>query len=709
MSRSKMRGLVLSFLLCAGMVQAASEAPPPAASFFGDVAFAPELPPAASFFGNAAFSDPKLSPSGRHLAARIIDAYERSVLVVADLNDPAAKPVVINYPHADVHGYVWVNDDYLAFELDDFQKAPGDRSKYPGLFGVKRDGTKDIMLAIRRMSATTTGGPTDMPGVDIMTILPLNQSKRKIQVPVTLLTQQPGTPNGNRIYVAEPRKQEGEPPDTRMMLVDPIHGGSIRIERPATVDWWELDAAGQPRLARSAAGRTNTLWYRLPDGKWRKLREDLPLGSAPDPVVPLGFGPDGTLYASAANGKETKGLYALDLKSGKIKGSALVAGKGYDIDAQLVTDSMKLLGVRYVADAPDTVWFDDKMAAVQKRVDALLPATINKLTPPRYGKEPWVLVESFSDVIPTGYLMFNQKTGTLTMLGNSHPRIDNRQMGTMRTIHYTARDGLEIEALLTLPPDAAGKPLPMVVLAHDGPWQRGSAWGWRDESQFLASRGYAVLEPAYRGSTGLGNKLFEAGRRQWGAAMQDDLADGARWAVEQGFAAEGRICIGGKGYGGYATLMGLARDPGLYQCGIAWGAITDLPTYLATGWDALDGATDDFKRGTLMPLVGDPVRDAAALKQVSPVAQAARITAPLLLAHGSADAVVPVEHGRKFYSAVKRSNPDVEWVEYTSELNTWEMEKTRIDFWQKVDAFLDKQIGNKRKGRVSIIYDRAAP
>lgn len=667
--RWSIRGLVLSFLLCAPLAQAAREAPPPAASFFGD----------------AAFSDAKLSPSGRYLAALTHAPGGCTALSVIDLGDTKAKPTVIDHADADIRRFIWISDEYLAYDLVDQQKAPGLRHATPGLFSVRRDGSKGMQLASR-------SGTHKAPG----------ESRKIIHKIWTTLIAPQGSPGADALYVTAPVRDIGGLNDTDLLRVDALNGGAVPVARPGVVQWWMLDAAGEPRMAKVNDGASDTWWLREPDGKWRKLREDLAFGSAVDLVTPVGFGPDGTLYATARNGKETKALYVLDLASGKIKGPPLLDAKGYDIDAELVMDSKKLLGVRYRTDVADTAWFDDKMATVQKHVDQLLPATINKLTPPRFGDAPWVLVESQSDVIPTTWLLYNRDTKTLARLGSTHPAVRGEQMGRMRTVHYTARDGLVIEALLTLPPGAGDKKLPLVVLAHDGPWQRGPTWGWRDESQFLATRGYAVLEPAYRGSTGLGRKLFEAGRKQLGKAMQDDLADGARWAVKQGVAEEGRICIAGKGYGGYATLIGLAKDPELYQCGVAWGAVTDLPLQLAKGWNALDDVPDHDKEYSLGPLMGDPVRDADALKEASPLTQAARIKAPLLLAHGGADGRVFVEPVRRFYDAVKRGNQQVEWVEYPLEWNTWELAATRIDFWEKAAAFLDRQIG--RTGHVNIIY-----
>jgi dipeptidyl aminopeptidase/acylaminoacyl peptidase len=229
-----------------------------------------------------------------------------------------------------------------------------------------------------------------------------------------------------------------------------------------------------------------------------------------------------------------------------------------------------------------------------------------------------------------------------------------------------------------------------VVLVHGGPWSRGADWGWDAEVQFLASRGYAVLQPEFRGSTGFGQRHFEAGFKQWGGAMQHDVADATRWAIEQGFADPKRICIAGASYGGFATLMGLAMEPALYRCGINWVGVTDIELMYGAHWSDL---SDEWKRYGMPRLIGDPEADAAMLKTASPQARAAQIGQPLLMAYGAWDVRVPIAHGERFRDAVKKHNPAVEWVVYDNEGHGWQRPKNAIDFWTRVEAFLARHIG----------------
>ncbi|MDP9107935.1 MAG: alpha/beta fold hydrolase, partial [Pseudomonadota bacterium] len=326
----------------------------------------------------------------------------------------------------------------------------------------------------------------------------------------------------------------------------------------------------------------------------------------------------------------------------------------------------------------------------QQTVDALLPNTINQLSRGAYSETPYVLVNAYSDVQPSLYLLFNSETKKLLKLGASHPDIDPAQMAPKDMKRVTARDGLVIPVYLTLPKSSSQKNLPMVVLVHGGPNVRGGYWSWNAEAEFLASRGYAVLEPEFRGSTGFGTKHFKAGWKQWGLAMQTDIADSAKWAIAQGIADPKRICIGGASYGGYAALMGLITDPELFRCGIDWVGVTDLGLMYSLGWN---DATDSEKRYGMPLLVGDPVRDAAQFKATSPLDNAARIKRPLLMAYGGADRRVPVDHGIRLREAIKGSNPDVEWVVYEQEGHGWQLEATRIDFWSRVEKFLGRWIG----------------
>jgi dipeptidyl aminopeptidase/acylaminoacyl peptidase len=301
-------------------------------------------------------------------------------------------------------------------------------------------------------------------------------------------------------------------------------------------------------------------------------------------------------------------------------------------------------------------------------------------------------------VQPRVFMLYNSATRQLSKIGASRPQIQPAQMGKQDLVTYAARDGLNIPAWLTLP-HGKDKNLPMVVLVHGGPYVRGNQWGWRPDAQFLASRGYAVLEPEYRGSTGFGEAHFKAGWKQWGLKMQDDIADGTRWAIAQGIADGKRICIAGASYGGYATLMGLVNNPELYQCGVDWAGVTDIRLMYTGHWSFQSDLPDAWKQYGMPHLVGDLEKDAEQLKATSPLEQAARITQPLLLAYGGSDMRVPLYHGKKFRDAVQKTNRQVEWVEYEEEGHGWVLQKNRYDFWTRVEKFLDRNIGAGAAGR----------
>nr|WP_283254459.1 alpha/beta fold hydrolase [Ramlibacter paludis] len=260
----------------------------------------------------------------------------------------------------------------------------------------------------------------------------------------------------------------------------------------------------------------------------------------------------------------------------------------------------------------------------------------------------------------------------------------------MDLVRFAARDGLQIPAWLTVPKGTPkGKKMPMVVLVHGGPWVR-EEWEWKADSQFLASRGYVVLEPEFRGSDGFGFDHLRRGFKQWGLAMQNDVADATRWAIAQGIADPARICIAGASYGGYATLMGLVNDPDLYKCGISWAGVSDLTLKYEVTWS---DSPEAYKLYGMPVLVGDKDKDAAQFKATSPIEQAARVKQPLLLAHGNADRRVPIIHSVKLRDALAKTNPQVEWVEYADEGHGWKLVPNRIDWWTRVEKFLQKNIG----------------
>ena len=261
----------------------------------------------------------------------------------------------------------------------------------------------------------------------------------------------------------------------------------------------------------------------------------------------------------------------------------------------------------------------------------------------------------------------------------------------MQPVRYPARDGLEIPAYLTLPPTGSGKNLPLVVVVHGGPWVDGDTWGFDPEAQFLATRGYAVLQPNFRGTTRYGWKHFASSFGQWGLSMQDDVTDGVKWAVEHGIADPKRVCIYGASYGGYATMMGLAKDPDLYKCGINYVGVTDVSLFLTATW--ADYAQSDFIKYAVKEMVGDAAKDAERLKATSPVEQAARIKAPVLMAYGAVDFRVPIEHGTRMRAAMERNGAKPIWMVAEGEGHGFREMKNQKMFYEAMEKFLAEHIG----------------
>lgn len=641
------------------------------------------LPPIERFFINPVLADARLSPSARYLAAISGAPGRRDYLIVIDLQENTAR-LVAGYKDVDILDFDWVNDGRLVFNVTDNQVGPGGQYLAAGLYAVDRDGGKLRQLASRR---------GESQGMTVSRI-----ANRLLPWHTFMLGQQ-GAQDSDYVYVESHEFDVGrnnfELRHVNLLRLNTLTGASQVVQRPAAVRAWMLDHKGEPRLAMATEKGQVTIHYRDPakDNQWRALSHFDAYRGGKDAFTPLGFGSDGSLYAVANGGRDSTSVFTVDLATGKLNAEPLVVTPGYDFSGSLVRSGGKLLGVRVRTDAETTVWFDPAMQAVQKKLDDVLPGTVNLMSFPSGTHTEWALVKSYSDTRPLRYTLYNIRTGAINPVGETYPGIDPARMGRQDPVRYKARDGLEIPALLTLPPGGA-KNAPLVVLVHGGPYVRGNRWGWDPETQFLASRGYAVLEPDFRGSTGYGDRHFRAGWKQWGLAMQNDIADGARWAVAQGYADPKRICIAGASYGGYATLMGLVNDPDLYKCGISWVGVTDINLLYDGHWSFTSDLSEQYKQYGMPDMVGDQVKDAAQLKATSPIQQAARIKAPLMLAYGGVDRRVPMYHGRKFMDAIKPSNQQVEWIEYQDEGHGWRLPANRVDFWSRVEKFLDKHIGS---------------
>ena len=459
---------------------------------------------------------------------------------------------------------------------------------------------------------------------------------------------------------------------------------------PDNVVHWLLDGDDVPRLAVSRSKGRCVTSYRAPgSADWAEIEnEDCLKGKKFNLAF---FDGASTLYVTSPYmGHDA--LFKYDFKKMQMESAPFMSIEGFDFKGSAEIDNVakRVLGIHYDNDAKSTVWLEPHFKEMQKKVDGILTQTTNSIT---CGSgclnSPTMLVISSSDRQPIQYFIYTIATNSMIGLGGAHPDIKPGQMGLRDFYHYPARDGLSIPVYVTMPPGKANGPLPTVVLVHGGPGARGSSWEWENEAQFLASRGYIVIQPEFRGSTGFGFAHFQAGWKQWGRSMQDDLADAAEWSIKKGWSDPKRVAIMGSSYGGYATLMGLIKNPEIFRCGVEWAGVTDIDMMFSL---AENDATQDNLNYSMKTTIGDPVSDAAMFKENSPLVNATKLTQPVLLAHGAQDLRVPIAQATNFRSAVSKANPHVEWIVYANEGHGWHHEDDRIDFWKHVETFLDKNL-----------------
>jgi dipeptidyl aminopeptidase/acylaminoacyl peptidase len=448
-------------------------------------------------------------------------------------------------------------------------------------------------------------------------------------------------------------------------------------------------------VARVAVGTAkNEVFVRVRDDErspWREVAR-WNAQSAEVPMIPIRFDEDGTLFVASNDGRDTMAIYKWDWPNNKL-GERIAAHGRYDLQGGLIFDDAKkrLVGLFANMDRPQTVWFDPEWAQLQATVDRAIPNRINTLT--REGGDR-ILVTSFSDRDPATWYLYDPKSKRLEELVSAFPWLRNAALSEAKFIQFDARDGLRIPAYLTLPQGKPAKDLPLVVNIHGGPFVRGEAYGYDRESQFLASRGYAVLQIDFRGSEGYGKKHATSGWKQWGQTMQTDITDGAMHLVKEGIVDKNRMCLMGGSYGGYATMQGLVNEPDLWKCGINIVGVTDLVELQTEMTSDVNRFYEDAEQfyNTKIGNRKDP-KEREMLERFSPVRHAEKIKAPVLIAHGLGDERVPISHANQMRAALRKHGKEPEWVVYNDEGHGFLKEANNFDFYSRVEKFLAKHIG----------------
>lgn len=610
--------------------------------------------PLENFFKETTFSSLELSPDGQKLAALSMWKDHMNIFVI-DMKTKQPT-LVTGLKREEVSDVSWIGNDRLIFSTKEDGRSTG------ALFAIDVDGSNPAVLGNSANLAASQGYVTFR-----YTNYMGRYGKSTTEILVTSNQEREHDPDVWVMNVRNARK--------RMVARNP---GGVRS--------WVADHTGAVRAGFGEEGRTRFLIYRDgAEGEFKRLKTwDFTEGG----ITPLAFDQDNRyLYVRSNVGRDREAICLFDPSTGK-EVKELFSDPTYDAGGVIYSRlDGTLLGYSCMRDKPIVQWVDKRRQILQTLIDREFPDTLNSFVS-RSDDDKWMLVLVHSDRDPGTYYLFNTEKPSLEKLVSVMPWIKPSQMGEMRPISYPARDGLTIHGYLTLPAGSDGKNLPLIVNPHGGPWVR-DAWGFNPEVQFLASRGYAVLQMNFRGSTGYGRKLLESGYGEWGLKMQDDITDGVEWAIKEGIANPQRVGIYGASYGGFATMAGLAFTPDLYRCGVNYVGVTDIKLLLKTIPKAWESA-----RAQLEAMTGNAKRDSAQLDRTSPMEHVDNIKVPVFFAYGVLDDRVDLKHATKMIGRLKARNIPVEMMVRSTEGHGYREFKNKVAFYSEMEKFLARYMGH---------------
>jgi dipeptidyl aminopeptidase/acylaminoacyl peptidase len=454
---------------------------------------------------------------------------------------------------------------------------------------------------------------------------------------------------------------------------------------PGNVIGWTADRQLKVRAATATTpdGGFDLLVREATDQPWKSMRHWGP----EDQGRAASFSADGnTLYLLGSHEANTMRLLALDMATGRE--TVLAEDPQYDGSELLIHPTTRMIqAVAFYRDKLEWQVLDQSIAADFDALTKLRPGEF-RISTRTLDDHTW-LVSFTADDGPVFYYIYDRHSKTGTRLFNHQPKLEGLALAPLQPIAYRARDGLTTHGYLTIPVGVPAKGLPTVLLVHGGPWSR-DTWGYKPVVQWLANRGYAVLQVNFRSSTGYGKAFLTAGNREWAGKMQDDLIDGVNWLVTQGLADPTKVAIMGTSYGGYATLVGLTLTPDVFAAGVDLVGISNLVTWfnsIPPYWAPL--------KALWATRVGDPEKDAGFLHSRSPLFFVERIRVPLLIGQGANDPRVVQAESDQIVAALRQANKPVQYVVYTDEGHGLVRPENRLHFYATAEAFLATHLGGR--------------
>ncbi len=628
------------------------------------------------FIRKQKFEDIKISPTGEYYAASVRVERKTALAILRRSDNKVMASMSIPGDRTHVDDFWWVNADRVL--LSTAEKIGALEAPQPTgeLYAVNVDGGKGGILVGQSFRG-------EGPGTRI-------QPRKVEHVAAFLVDDLPGNDKDVIISVS-PFTAD---PFTRIEKMDVYTGRRMPItQAPVRNAEFFTDNAGKVRFASGEdIGLSKRLYYREPDGNEWKLVSDT--GQSGIAQYPLGFSADDkTVYLQIEQEQGPDAIVAWDIAADK----KTEVFRDDNTDPTPIYVEGKLYGVRLMDGLPRTHFFDPQSAVAKlyrKLEKAFDGQRVEITSMTADGKTALVLVNG--DRNPGDFFIFDSTNNKADRLLGRKEWLDPRQVAEVKPVSFKSRDGLDIHGYLTVPVGGEAKNAPLVVYIHGGPFGIYDAWGFDQDTQILAAHGYAVLQVNFRGSGNHGRAFYLAGKRQWGGKMQDDITDATRWAIQQGIADPKRICLYGASYGGYASLMGVAKEPDLYRCAAGYVGVYDLPTMHADG-DIRDRASG---RTYLNEWVG-PKEDIAS---VSPTRLASRIKVPVFLAAGGEDERAPIQHTEMMEKALRNAGVPVEAVYYPTEGHGFYKLENEREFYFKLLSFFQKHLG----GRAPVVVAAAA-
>ena len=613
----------------------ATEAPPP-------------VLPMQDFFRNPEKSGYQISPDGQYFSYRA-PWKNRMNIFVQKVGDSTAVQVTTDTVR-DVGGYFW-KGDRLLYSRD----INGDENFI--VFSASRDGKEVKALTPEKgVRAGIMNDLHNLPGMETKVLVQMNQRNPQVFDP----------------YLCDIVSGE----------LKPLYDNS-----KDNFEGWVTDHTGTIRFATKTDGTDNVFYYRASEKE--PFTEYMRTGFK-DSWNPLLFTFDNKnlIVSHNLNGRDKTAIAEWDL-AGKKETKLLFENANFDVDGVDWSRKRQVLTM--------FTWEGEK--SEKRIIDEQTKKLYDLLESKFPGYEVAVASENDDETKRTIWVGSDRVTGRfyyqedgkdeLQLLCDRTPWLKEEQLAEMKPITYTSRDGMTIHGYLTLPKGRAAKDLPVVVNPHGGPWARDS-WGFNPEVQFMANRGYAVLQMNFRGSTGFGRKYWEASFKQWGKTMQNDITDGVEWLVKQGIADPKRVAIYGGSYGGYATLAGITFTPEVYACAVDYVGVSNMFTFMNT----VPPYWEPFKK-MMYEMVGDPKADSLLLRDASPVFFVDRIKCPLFIAQGATDPRVNKAESDQVVEALKARGVEVQYMVKDNEGHGFRNEENRFEFYGAMEKFLEQHIGTK--------------